>query len=76
MKKLALILIRFYQRTLSFDHSIWGKKTEFRTCRFYPSCSEYTAQSIEKHGLLKGGLKGFYRILRCNPLNRGGLDKP
>ncbi|MHB8362807.1 MAG: membrane protein insertion efficiency factor YidD, partial [Patescibacteria group bacterium] len=39
-----------------------------------PSCSEYTYEAIEKYGLLKGGLKGGYRILRCNPFSKGGDD--
>lgn len=76
MKKLVLTLIKFYQRTLSFDHSDWGKKLDVRVCRFYPSCSQYSVESIEKYGLIKGGLKGFYRILRCNPFSKGGVDKP
>ena len=76
MKKLVLMLIRFYQNTLSFDHSIWGRDLDVRVCRFHPSCSEYTVEAIEKYGLVKGIVKGVYRILRCNPFNKGGVDKP
>lgn len=76
MKKLVLILIRFYQDTLSFDHSSWGKKLEIRVCRFHPSCSQYAYEAIEKYGLTKGIIKGVYRILRCNPFNKGGVDNP
>jgi len=43
-------------------------------CRFLPSCSEYSAQAIERHGLVRGALLAAWRLLRCNPLNRGGLD--
>ena len=43
-------------------------------CRFTPTCSEYTYQAIDKYGLIKGGIKGAYRILRCNPFNKGGYD--
>ena len=76
MKKLALTLIRYYQRTLSFDHSDWGKKLGVRVCRFYPSCSQYSIEAIEKYGLTKGLFKGLYRILRCNPFTKGGIDYP
>ena len=74
MKKLILTLIRLYQKYLSFDHSWWGKKTEYRVCRFYPSCSEYTYQSIAKYGVIKGSVFGVWRILRCNPMSKGGHD--
>lgn len=46
------------------------------TCRFTPTCSEYTAQAIEKYGILKGVFLGTWRILRCNPFNKGGEDPP
>ena len=58
--------IRLYQMSLS--------KAFPPSCRFYPSCSEYTAQAIAKHGPLKGGWLGAKRILRCHPLNPGGYD--
>ena len=45
-----------------------------RCCRFYPSCSEYTILAIQKHGILKGSILGFFRILRCQPLCQGGFD--
>ncbi len=43
-------------------------------CRFLPSCSEYGAIAIERHGLARGALLAAWRLLRCNPLSRGGLD--
>jgi putative membrane protein insertion efficiency factor len=43
-------------------------------CRFLPSCSEYSALVIERHGLLRGALLAAWRLLRCNPLSRGGVD--
>jgi putative membrane protein insertion efficiency factor len=74
MKKYVLKLIRLYQKTLSPDHGIFSKKYPQGYCRYNPSCSEYTYEAIEKYGLLKGGLKGGYRILRCNPFSKGGDD--
>lgn len=45
-------------------------------CRFTPTCSVYAAQAITKYGLLKGGTKAVWRILRCHPFNPGGVDEP
>jgi putative membrane protein insertion efficiency factor len=45
-------------------------------CRFTPSCSEYMILAVEKHGPLRGGCKGVWRVCRCNPWNRGGWDPP
>jgi len=44
------------------------------TCRFRPTCSDYSLQAIEKYGVIKGGLKSLWRVLRCNPFGRGGYD--
>ncbi len=44
------------------------------SCRYTPSCSLYTLQAIEKHGLLKGSLMGAWRVLRCHPFSEGGFD--
>jgi putative membrane protein insertion efficiency factor len=62
-----LALIRLYQATFS-------KAMPPNTCRFYPSCSHYGYQAIYKYGILKGGWMAFWRILRCNPFNPGGVD--
>jgi hypothetical protein len=43
-------------------------------CRFTPTCSEYAAEAVERHGLLRGGLLAAWRLLRCHPLAKGGLD--
>ncbi|MFL2644664.1 MAG: membrane protein insertion efficiency factor YidD [Dehalococcoidia bacterium] len=66
MKSLLLMPIKIYQKTLSpYLPSV---------CRFTPSCSEYACQSIEMHGALKGSLKAFMRISKCNPLGPRGYD--
>ncbi|HEU4495179.1 MAG TPA: membrane protein insertion efficiency factor YidD [Rubrobacteraceae bacterium] len=44
------------------------------TCRFTPSCSLYTLQAVETHGLLRGSLMGARRVLRCHPFSEGGFD--
>ncbi len=65
----AFILpIRFWQRFLS---PLLGPR-----CRYYPSCSEYAAQAIGRFGILRGSVLATWRILRCNPLSRGGFDYP
>lgn len=64
--KLLLVLIRCYQFAIS---PLLGQN-----CRFYPSCSDYAAQAIEKHGALKGAILGMKRICRCHPWNPGGFD--
>ncbi len=66
MKRVAIWVIRLYQRGLS---PILGEH-----CRFEPTCSEYMIEAITAKGLLKGVCLGIWRILRCNPFNRGGYD--
>ncbi|MEI6886980.1 MAG: membrane protein insertion efficiency factor YidD [bacterium] len=76
-KKAGLAMIRIYQFLFSMDHSFWAKKTNHklgRVCIYYPSCSEYTYEAIEKFGLIKGSISGAFRIIRCNPFNAGGED--
>ena len=66
MRSVALGMIRFYKRFISPGLG--------SNCRFYPSCSEYTYQAVEKYGVLRGSLMGGWRIMRCNPFNKGGYD--
>ena len=63
MKQILLSLIKVYQYFSKFTPKV---------CRFYPTCSEYTKQAIEKYGILKGGWLGLKRICRCHPGNPGG----
>ncbi|MCX6175136.1 MAG: membrane protein insertion efficiency factor YidD [Ignavibacteriales bacterium] len=66
MRHVLIYLIKLYQKLISplFPPS----------CRFYPTCSEYAVQAVTKYGALKGGAKAAWRILRCNPFNKGGID--
>lgn len=74
LAKIEIFLIKIYQKTLSFDHGFIGRIYGRRWCRFHPTCSDYTIQAIEKYGPLKGLIKGWLRILRCNPWSKGGYD--
>lgn len=76
MKKLFQFFIRVYQKTLSPDHSWLRHYFPGGYCPYAPSCSMYTYEAIGKYGVIKGCLKGLWRILRCNPWSKGGLDLP
>jgi len=66
VRRFLILLIKLYQRTLS--------RVLPRTCRFYPTCSQYFIEALEKKGLIKGTMLGIWRILRCNPFCEGGYD--
>lgn len=69
LKRILIKIILFYQKNIS----VYFQKNGTH-CKFYPSCSEYTKQAIQKYGCIKGSIKGFKRILRCNPFSKGGYD--
>ena len=75
-KKIVLFLIRVYQKTLSPDHGPLKEKFPHGYCRFYPTCSEYGYQVVEKYGVIRGVPKMVWRIMRCNPWSKGGVDMP
>lgn len=66
MRRILIALIRLYQMTLSV---VFGPR-----CRFYPSCSAYFIEALEKHGVIRGGGMGVARICRCHPWHPGGYD--
>jgi putative membrane protein insertion efficiency factor len=66
MKTILLGIIRLYQMTLS--------RALPPTCRFYPSCSQYSYEAIKRYGALRGGWLAVKRISRCHPFNPGGYD--
>lgn len=68
MKKAVQALITLYQKYIS--------PASQSHCRFYPSCSEYSKLAIESNGLFKGLFLSIYRILRCNPFSKAGVDFP
>ncbi|KJS20014.1 MAG: membrane protein insertion efficiency factor [Clostridiaceae bacterium BRH_c20a] len=63
---LSLKVIRFYQKFIS--------PLKGRTCRFYPTCSEYAIDAFKKHGFLKGFVISLKRIFKCHPFHPGGYD--
>lgn len=69
MRSLRLLVvapIRVYQRLFS---PAFGQR-----CKYYPSCSEYAAQAVERFGILRGLILAVWRLLRCNPWSHGGFD--
>lgn len=73
-KIIVLKFIRFYQHNFSPDHSHYKILYPFGYCKFNPTCSEYAYQAIDKHGLIKGGRRAIWRLIRCNPFSKGGYD--
>ncbi|HWH44220.1 MAG TPA: membrane protein insertion efficiency factor YidD [Thermoleophilaceae bacterium] len=65
-RRLVLAPLRAYQRALS---PLVGAR-----CKYHPSCSEYAAQAIREHGVMRGFVLAAWRILRCNPWSHGGVD--
>jgi putative membrane protein insertion efficiency factor len=69
MKKILLFLLKLYKKYISPMFKAVGIE-----CKYYPSCSEYMRQAIEKYGAIKGTAKGLKRLIRCNPFSKGGYD--
>ena len=66
IEKILIKAIRFYQKYIS--------PLKPPTCRFTPTCSTYTIEALQRFGLAKGLLLSTWRVLRCNPFNKGGED--
>lgn len=66
-KNIEIFLIKLYQKFIS---PMLGE----HRCIFYPTCSEYTKQAVDKYGIIKGNVLGIKRILKCNPFSKGGVD--
>jgi len=67
MKSLALRLLRLYKR--------WISPAFPPSCRYVPTCSEYAMEAVERYGALRGGALAAWRLLRCHPFAKGGLDE-
>ena len=65
IKNVLIKIIRLYQRTPISSHN---------QCKYIPSCSNYAIDAIEYYGAFKGTLLAIWRILRCNPFSKGGID--
>ncbi len=76
LRSVAVLPIRLYQLTLSPDHGLVSVLYPYGACRYYPSCSEYTAQAILKYGIISGIFRGGKRILRCHPFAKSRIDHP
>lgn len=74
MKNILIFLIKLYQKTLSRDTGFFSYFYSERTCRFHPTCSQYTLEAIQRFGSIKGSYLGFRRVIRCHPWNEGGVD--
>ena len=66
MKRLLIALVKFYRKYIS--------PLRPPCCRYYPTCSQYALEALEKYGALKGRWLALRRILRCNPFHKGGYD--
>lgn len=69
LRSVAIVPIRLYQLVVS-------PLVPANTCKFHPSCSEYAALAIRKHGVVKGFALACWRLARCHPWSRGGVDYP
>lgn len=66
MKRVLIWLISFYRKYLS--------PLKSTKCPYFPSCSQYGLEAVQKYGAIKGGFLSIWRILRCNPFSKGGYD--
>lgn len=73
-RKFVMLLIRGYQKTFSPDHGLLKVYFPHGYCKFNPSCSQYGYEAVEKYGVIKGSAMAAWRIMRCNPWNKGGED--
>lgn len=66
MKRLLIFIIKIYRKYVS--------PYKRPSCKYYPTCSQYAIEAIEKYGSFRGIFMSIWRILRCNPFSKGGYD--
>jgi putative membrane protein insertion efficiency factor len=66
LKKILILLIKFYRKYIS--------PLKTTKCPYFPSCSCYGLEAVERHGAIRGGAMAAWRIMRCNPFSKGGYD--
>ena len=75
-KKLVLELVGFYKIIATFFRTARVPLFIYTDCKFHPSCSDYALEAINKQGVVRGSIKSLGRIIRCNPMSKGGVDLP
>jgi len=75
IKQFVIGLIVLYQKTLSPDHGLFRARFPHGFCRFYPSCSEYAKQAVDRYGVVRGLWMGIKRVGRCNPWTEPQVDQ-
>lgn len=66
MNYILLLLVKFYRKFIS--------PLKAPCCKYYPTCSAYALEALQKHGVIKGTILAVWRVLRCNPYSLGGVD--
>lgn len=66
IRKIFLLPVRFYQKFISPGLPA--------RCKYYPTCSQYAVEAVERYGIIVGGALAVWRVLRCNPWSKGGID--
>jgi putative membrane protein insertion efficiency factor len=71
VRYVGIALVWVYRYTLGL---FAGDAISGRRCKYHPSCSQYAIDALRKHGFFKGSVLAGWRLLRCNPWSRGGVD--
>ena len=75
-KKFVIFLIVGYQWTIPPDHGVLVRwMFPYGYCRYHPTCSEYARRAVERYGAVRGLARAVWRVLRCNPWSKGGVDE-
>ncbi|HXK40822.1 MAG TPA: membrane protein insertion efficiency factor YidD, partial [Candidatus Paceibacterota bacterium] len=76
MKEIILGAIAAYKKSSLILRTARVPIFIYTDCKYYPSCSDYAVEAINKHGVLKGSARSLLRILKCSPISKGGIDNP